>query len=162
MRLVLHMEIFLSFVCSFCFKFVTFRSMAPSSKGKSQAEHVNTFNSLVSAYKVKPTDKMLSELEKVVVVLSKVSDISVFDPKQKEGLNMLLHSQYLICSLENRNPTVWSIISLLSSISSASNGLATFLANGLCIVPTLSRLLHSGMELILKRILIGFNWIGDR
>jgi len=118
--------------------------MAPSSKGKSQAEHVNTYNSLVCAYKVKPTDKLLSELEKVVVVLSKVSDLSVFDPKQKEGLNMLLHSQYLICSLENRNPTVWSIISLLSSISSASNGLATFLANGLCIVPTLSRLLHSG------------------
>ena len=53
------------------------RIMAPSSKGKSQAEHVNTFNSLVSAYKVKPTDKMLSELDKVVVVLSKVSDLSL-------------------------------------------------------------------------------------
>ena len=124
------------------------RIMAPSSKGKSQAEHVNTFNSLVSAYKVKPTDKMLSELDKVVVVLSKVSDLSVFDPKQKEGLNMLLlqHSQYLISSLESRNPMVWSIISLLSSIASASNSLATFLANSLCIVPTLARLLHSGMK----------------
>ena len=120
--------------------------MAPSSKGKSQAEHVNTFNSLVSAYKVKPTDKMLSELDKVVVVLSKVSDLSVFDPKQKEGLNMILHSQYLISSLESRNPMVWSIISLLSSIASASNSLATFLANSLCIVPTLARLLHSGMK----------------
>ena len=118
--------------------------MAPSSKGKSQAEHVNTFNSLVSAYKVKPTDKMLSDLEKVVAVLSKVSDLSVFDPKQKEGLNMLLHSQYLISSLESRTPTVWSIISLLSSIGSASNSIATFLANGLSIVPTLARLLHSG------------------
>ena len=146
MRLVLHMEIFLSFVCSFSFKFVTFRSMAPSSKGKSQAEHVNTFNSLVSAYKVKPTDKMLSELEKVVVVLSKVSDLTVFDPKQKEGLNMLLHSQYLISSLESRSPMVWSIISLLSNIASASNSLANFLANSLCIVPTLARLLHSGMK----------------
>ena len=145
MRLVLHMEIFLSFVCSFSFKFVTFRSMAPSSKGKSQAEHVNTFNSLVSAYKVKPTDKMLSELEKVVV-LSKVSDLSVFDPKQKEGLNMLLHSQYLISSLESRSPTVWSIISLISNIASASNSIANFLANSLCIVPTLARLLHSGMK----------------
>ena len=122
------------------------RIMAPSSKGKSQAEHVNTFNSLVSAYKVKPTDKMLSELDKVVVVLSKVSDLSVFDPNQKEGLNMLLHSQYLISSLESRNPMVWSIISLLSSIASASNSLATFLANSLCIVPTLARLLHSGMK----------------
>ena len=140
------MEIFLSFLCSFCFKFVTFRSMAPSSKGKSQAEHVNTFNSLVSAYKVKPTDKMLSELEKVVVVLSKVSDLSVFDPKQKEGLNMLLHSQYLISSLESRSPMVWSIISLLSNIASASNSIANFLANSLCIVPTLARLLHSGMK----------------
>ena len=122
------------------------RIMAPSSKGKSQAEHVNTFNSLVAAYKVKPTDKMLSDLEKIVLVLSKVSDLSVFDPKQKEGLNMLLHSQYLISSLESRNPMVWSIISLLSSIASASNSLATFLANGLCIVPTLARLLHSGMK----------------
>ena len=91
--------------------------MAPSSKGKSQAEHVNTFNSLVSAYRVKPTDKMLSELEKVVVVLSKVSDLTVFDPKQKEGLNMLLHSQYLISTLESRNSTLWSIVSLLSSLS---------------------------------------------
>ena len=122
------------------------RIMAPSSKGKSQAEHVNTFNSLVSAYKAKPTDKMLSELDKVVVVLSKVSDLSVFDPNQKEGLHMLLHSQYLISSLESRSPMVWSIISLLSSIASASNSIATFLANGLCIVPTLARLLHSGMK----------------
>ena len=131
--------------------------MAPSSKGKSQAEHVNTFNSLVSAYKVKPTDKMLSELDKVVVVLSKVSDLSVFDPKQKEGLNMLLHSQYLISSLESRNPMVWSIISLLSSIASASNSLATFLANSLCIVPTLARLLHSGTyEMNLMQIV--YNW----
>ena len=120
--------------------------MAPSSKGKSQAEHVNTFNSLVSAYKVKPTDKMLSDLEKVVAVLSKVSDLSVFDPKQKEGLNMLLHCQYLISSLESRSRMVWSIISLLSSIASASNSIATFLANGLSIVPTLARLLHSGMS----------------
>ena len=118
--------------------------MAPSSKGKSQAEHVNTFNSLVSAYKVKPTDKMLSELEKVVVVLSKVSDLTVFDPKQKEGLNMLLHSQYLIGTLESRNSTLWSIVSLLSSITTASNNLANFLANGLCVVPTLARLLHEG------------------
>jgi len=130
--------------------------MAPSSKGKSQAEHVNTFNSLVSAYKVKPTDKMLSELDKVVVVLSKVSDLSVFDPKQKEGLNMLLHSQYLISSLESRNPMVWSIISLLSSIASASNSLATFLANGLCIVPTLARLLHSGPTAVRTTKLLEF------
>ena len=120
------------------------RIMAPSSKGKSQAEHVNTFNSLVSAYKVKPTDKMLSELEKVVVVLSKVSDLTVFDPKQKEGLNMLLHSQYLISTLESRNSTLWSIVSLLSSITTASNNLANFLANSLCVVPTLARLLHEG------------------
>ena len=118
--------------------------MAPSSKGKSQAEHVNTFNSLVSAYKVKPTDKMLSELEKVVVVLSKVSDLTVFDPKEKEGLNMLLHSQYLISTLESRNSTLWSIVSLLSSITTASNNLANFLANSLCVVPTLARLLHEG------------------
>ena len=120
------------------------RIMAPSSKGKSQAEHVNTFNSLVSAYKVKPTDKMLSELEKVVVVLSKVSDLTVFDPKQKEGLDMLLHSQYLISTLESRNSTLWSIVSLLSSITTASNNLANFLANSLCVVPTLARLLHEG------------------
>jgi len=118
--------------------------MAPSSKGKSQAEHVDTFNSLVTAYKAKPTDKLLSELEKVVSVLSKVSDTSVFDPKQKAGLAMLLHSQHLISHLESRSSTVWSVISLLANISAASNSIATFLANNLCIVPSLARLLHSG------------------
>ena len=120
--------------------------MAPSSKGKSQAEHVDTFNSLVTAHKAKPTDKLLSELEKVVSVLSKVSDTSVFDPKQKAGLAMLLHSQHLISHLESRSSTVWSVISLLASISAASNSIATFLANNLCIVPSLARLLHSGLN----------------
>ena len=146
MRLVLHMDFFrLQLLFQFC-HLPDIRIMAPSSKGKSQAEHVNTFNSLVAAYKVKPTEKMLSDLEKIVPVLSKVSDVSVFDPKQKEGLNMFLHSQHLISSLDSRSPTVWSIISMLSSIASASISIATFLANDLCIVPTLARLLHLGMK----------------
>jgi hypothetical protein len=118
--------------------------MAPASKGKSQTDHVEAFNDLAAAYKARQSDKLLSEMDKVLAVLGKVSDVSVFEPGRQEGLALLLHCSHLLQCLEARSSTVWAIVSLLASLATASPALAAFLSGRLALLPTLARLLHAG------------------
>ena len=90
--------------------------MAPASKGKSQGEHLATFNSLAAAYRARPTDKLLQEMEKVVAVLAKVSDMSLFHPGRKEGLQLLLHCSHLLATVEGSKGVVWGVVVLCSFI----------------------------------------------
>lgn len=113
--------------------------MAPASKGKSQTDHVKAFNDLAAAYKARQSDKLLSDMDKVLAVLAKVSDVSVFEPGRQEALALLLHCHQLLQCLEVRSSTVWAIVSLLSSLATASPALAVFLGNRLALLPTLAR-----------------------
>ena len=74
--------------------------MAPKTAGKSQSDHVKAFNLLVASYRARPSDKLLSELDKMLAVLAKISDTSVFQAGQKEGFSFLLHCQQLLGVLE--------------------------------------------------------------
>ena len=46
--------------------------MAPASKGKSQVDHVKVFNLTVFEYRTKGTEKLLSELDKLLAILTKL------------------------------------------------------------------------------------------
>ena len=54
--------------------------MAPASKGKVASDHVKSFNVTVTEYKSKACEKALAEIDKILAVLSKISDSSVFSP----------------------------------------------------------------------------------
>jgi len=117
--------------------------MAPASKGKSQADHLATFNSLAAAYRARPTDKLLQEMEKVVAVLAKVSDMALFHPGRKEGLQLLLHCSHLLATVEGSKGLVWGVVGLLATLAQASTDLATFLVTRLNLLPTLTRVAQS-------------------
>ena len=92
--------------------------MAPASKGKVGTDHVKAFNVAAAEWKSKPSEKILAELDRILVVLSKISDPSVFSSRNSEVLSMLMNCQLLLSSLDHKAGTTWSVISLLTSLCS--------------------------------------------
>jgi hypothetical protein len=54
-------------------------TMAPPSKSKitsSAADHIRAFNVAAVAYKTQPSERALADVEKILAVLSKITDVS--------------------------------------------------------------------------------------
>ena len=58
--------------------------MAPVSKGKVGLDHVKAFNVAVTEWKCQRSEKVLGEVERILAVLCKISDLSVFSSKNPE------------------------------------------------------------------------------
>ena len=107
--------------------------MAPRSQGKVALDNVHAFNIAVTEYKIKTCEKTLAEIEKILTVLSKITDFSSVTSSGSDLLRLLINCHYLVSSLDHKNNTVWSVVSLLTNISSydRSVGLILHLA---CVV----------------------------
>ena len=117
--------------------------MAPASKGKVGTDHVKAFNVAVAEWKAKPSDKVLTELDRILAVLSKISDGSVFCSRKPEVLTLLMNCQLVMSSLDHKTGTTWSVISLLTSLCSRDRGVSQVLRDRTWILPVCSKLLHS-------------------
>ena len=117
--------------------------MAPASKGKVGSDHVKAFNVAVAEWKAKPSDKVLTELDRILAVLSKISDVSVFSSRKAEVLSLLMNCQLVLSSLDHKTATTWSVISLLTSLCSRDRGVCQVLRDRTWILPVCSKLLHS-------------------
>jgi len=117
--------------------------MAPSSKGKIALDHVKAFNVAVSEYKIKACEKALAEIERILAVLLKISDIHVFSPSGSDAFNLLLNCQYLLSYLDHKSNAVWAVIGLLTTLTSQDQSIKTVLLVRLELLPICSKLLHS-------------------
>ena len=108
------------------------KKMAPRSQGKVALDNVHAFNIAVTEYKIKTCEKTLAEIEKILTVLSKITDFSSVTSSGSDLLRLLINCHYLVSSLDHKNNTVWSVVSLLTNISSydRSVGLILYLACG--------------------------------
>ena len=94
------------------------KKMAPRSQGKVALDNVHAFNIAVTEYKIKTCEKTLAEIEKILTVLSKITDFSSVTSSGSDLLRLLINCHYLVSSLDHKNNTVWSVVSLLTNISS--------------------------------------------
>ena len=117
--------------------------MAPVSKGKVGTDHVKAFNVAVAEWKSKPSEKILSELDRILAVLSKISDASVFSSRKPEVLSLLINCQLVLSGLDHKATTTWAVISFLTSLCSRDRGVSQVLRDRTWIIPVCSKLLHS-------------------
>ena len=117
--------------------------MAPASKGKVGTDHVKAFNVAVAEWKSKPSEKILTELDRILAVLAKTSDPSVFCIRKPEVLSLLINCQLVVSGLDHKAITTWSVISLLSSLCSRDRGVCLALRDRTWMVPVCAKLLHS-------------------
>lgn len=117
--------------------------MGPTSKGKTSTDHIRSFNVAVHELKTKKhSDKVMADVEKVLMILSKITDMSAFEPGSPGVSDLLINCQFLLDTLDYKHAVVWAIVSLLSTFSTDSR-LRAFLRDRLWILPSLSRLLHT-------------------
>jgi len=117
--------------------------MAPASKGKVASDHVKAFNVAVTEYKSKACEKALAEIDKILAVLSKISDSSVFSPSNPDAFSLLLNCQYLLSYLDHKANTVWAVVGLLTSLCSQDPAVTNLLRTRLELLPICAKLLHS-------------------
>jgi len=117
--------------------------MAPSSKGKVALDHVKAFNVAVTEYKAKACEKGLAEIDRILAVLAKISDASVFSPTHSDAFSLLLNCQYLLSFLDHKSNTVWAVVGLLTTLCSQDPNITKLLLKKLELLPICSKLLHS-------------------
>eukprot|EP00092_Neocalanus_flemingeri_P107418 GFUD01137871.1.p1 GENE.GFUD01137871.1~~GFUD01137871.1.p1 ORF type:complete len:824 (-),score=300.44 GFUD01137871.1:355-2826(-) len=117
--------------------------MAPSSKGKVASDHVKAFNVAVTEYKSKACEKALAEIDKILAVLAKISDSSIFSPSQPDAFSLLLNCQYLLSYLDHKANTVWGVVGLLTTLCSQDPAVTKLLRTRLELLPICAKLLHS-------------------
>eukprot|EP00090_Calanus_glacialis_P002035 TRINITY_DN11524_c0_g1_i1.p1 TRINITY_DN11524_c0_g1~~TRINITY_DN11524_c0_g1_i1.p1 ORF type:complete len:825 (+),score=377.38 TRINITY_DN11524_c0_g1_i1:53-2527(+) len=117
--------------------------MAPSSKGKVASDHVKAFNVAVAEYKAKACEKALAEVDKILAVLVKISDSSVFSPSNSDAFSLLLNCQYLLSYLDHKSNTVWAVVGLLTTLCTQDTAITKLLLVRLELLPICAKLLHS-------------------
>lgn len=71
--------------------------MGPTSKGKTSTDHIRSFNVAVHELKTKKhSDKVMADVEKVLTILSKITDMSVFEPSSPGVSDLLVNCQVII------------------------------------------------------------------
>ena len=90
--------------------------MAPYRQGKVALDNINAFNISVTEYKLKHCDKTLAEIEKILTVLSKITDLSSVSGSNDQ-LQLYINCHYLVSSLDHKNSVLWAVITLLTNIS---------------------------------------------
>jgi len=117
--------------------------MAPNSKGKVAVDHVKAFNVAVTEYKAKTCEKGLAEIDRILAVLTKISDPAVFSPSNPEAFSLLLNCQYLLSYLDHKSNTVWAVVGLLTTLCTQDPAVTKLLLKRLELLPICARLLHS-------------------
>jgi len=117
--------------------------MAPNSKGKVAVDHVKAFNVAVTEYKAKTCEKGLAEIDRILAVLTKISDPAVFSPSNPEAFSLLLNCQYLLSYLDHKSNTVWAVVGLLTTLCTQDSAVTKLLLKRLELLPICARLLHS-------------------
>jgi len=117
--------------------------MAPNSKGKVAVDHVKAFNVAVTEYKAKTCEKGLAEIDRILAVLTKISDPAVFSPSNPEAFSLLLNCQYLLSYLDHKSNTVWAVVGLLTTLCKEDPAVTKLLLKRLELLPICARLLHS-------------------
>ena len=117
--------------------------MAPVSKGKVGSDHIVAFNVAVTEWKSKRTEKVMAELDRILSVLSKISDHSVFSTKKPEVMTFMINCQLLLSSLDHKTNTTWTVISLLTTICTRDVTLCHVLRDRTRMLPVCAKLLHS-------------------
>jgi len=116
--------------------------MAPSSKGKVATDHVKAFNVAATEFKSKASEKSLVEIDKILAVLSKISDAAVFSPSKPEAFQLLMNCQYLLSYLDYKSNTVWAVVGLLTTLCQ-DPAVTRLLRTRLELLPVCAKLLHS-------------------
>ena len=93
--------------------------MAPHRQGKVALDNVNAFNVAVTEYKIKPCDRSLADIDKILSVLSKISDASSLLSSGSDSLMLMINCQFLVSTLDHKSSTLWSVVSFLTSICSS-------------------------------------------
>jgi len=117
--------------------------MAPNSKGKVAVDHVKAFNVAVTEYKAKSCEKGLAEIDRILAVLAKISDATVFSPSNPQAFSLLLNCQYLLSYLDHKSNTVWAVVGLLTTLCTQDPAVTELLLKRLELLPICARLLHS-------------------
>jgi len=125
--------------------------MAPLRSGKVASDNINAFNIAVTEFKLKQCEKSLAEIDKILGVLTKVSDLGGNNGFEKSQL--LINCQYLVSTLDHKSSSLWSVISLLTNMCTSDTSTATILRDKVCLLPVLSRLLSSVPNTSQARIL---------
>ena len=91
--------------------------MAPHRQGKVALDNVSAFNVTVTEYKLKPSDKQLAEIDKILGVLSKITDFSSLTASSGQDVGLLyVNCHHLLSTLEAKSSLVWSLVSFLTNI----------------------------------------------
>jgi len=117
--------------------------MAPSSKGKVASDHVKAFNVAITEYKSKACEKALAEIDRILAVLAKISDPSVFSPSNSDAFSLLLNCQYLLSYLDHKSNTVWAVVGLITTLCTQDPAVTKLLLLRLELLPICAKLLHS-------------------
>ena len=105
-------------------------------------DHIRAFNVAVSDYRLKPSEKGLNEVEKILGVLSSVSNTSVFSPSSSETVSLLVHCRHLLDSLDQKCGTLWAVVAFLSHLA-ADPAITAILQGRLHLLPSCAKLLSS-------------------
>ena len=111
--------------------------MAPARKG-----YIKAFNVAVTEWKTVQSEKLLAEVDRILAVLAK-TDVSVFSLKNPEMLPLLMNCQLLMSSLDHKASTTWTVVSLLTTISSRDRAVSLVLRDRTGMLAVCSKLLHS-------------------
>ena len=83
-------------------------------------EDIRAFNVAVQEYKLRHSDKSLADIEKLLVILSKMTDLAVFQPTSNGSSDLLVNCKYLLDSLDYKNNSTWLVVSLLATLCNDS------------------------------------------
>ena len=90
--------------------------MGPTSKGKTSLDHIRAFNVAVQEYKLRHSDKSLADIEKLLVILGKMTDMAVFQPSSNGSSDLLVNCKYLLDNLDYKNNSTWLVVSFLAKL----------------------------------------------
>ena len=94
--------------------------MAPHRQGKVALDNVGAFNVTVTEYKLKPSEKQLAEIDKILGVLSKITDFSSLTASSGQDASQLyVNCHHLLSTLEVKSSLVWSLVSFLTNLCSS-------------------------------------------
>ena len=100
-----------------CINPINFRDMAPHRQGKVALDNVSAFNVSVTEYKLKQCEKQLADIDKILGVLSKITDFSSLTANSGPDTSLLyVNCHYLLSTLDAKSSLMWSLVSFLTNV----------------------------------------------
>jgi len=112
-------------------------------KGKNAVDQVKAYNIAINEYLKEKSEKHLAEVEKVLTVLTQITNNDMWDLKSPDVTSLVVNSVQLLSLLDYKNSITWSLVSMFQKIADSSLSNSKLMRDGFQLFPALARLLHS-------------------